>query len=118
MAHYILNSVREEATSMLREGRWRVGAGERHRGSLAAGDLVLVYVDRVFVARARLASAAGSSGVALEQIEERDPPVPMDAVLARLDSATAKGDFDAGVVLISEREYETVLAVAEEANGA
>lgn len=93
---------------------------------------MLIYVGaprREFVARAELASAvhawtpsearayAGDSptGVALARVREWDPPVPMDAVLPRLDAtAKAKADFDAGVVRIIEHEYETVLAVAAE----
>ncbi len=55
------------------------------------------------------------SGVLLSEVEEWDRPVLMDAVLSRLDaSAKAKADFDAGVVRITEHEYETVLTVAAE----
>jgi hypothetical protein len=38
----------------------------------------------------------------------------MSAVLSRIDSAEAKADFEAGVVLITANEYETALAVAAE----
>jgi hypothetical protein len=39
----------------------------------------------------------------------------MNLVLSRLDpAAKARADFDAGVVLITAHEYETVLAVAAE----
>jgi hypothetical protein len=52
-------------------------------------------------------------GVLLAQVEEWDPPVPMDADLAHIDPAeNAKADFEAGVVRITASEYETALAVA------
>jgi hypothetical protein len=133
--YYILNCVpgdaaqRERVAELLRAGLWGVEAGERHRDALAAGDRVLVYLgapDREFVARAELASAVrawtpsearaypgeGSSGLVLAAVEEWDPPIPMSLVLSRLDSPSARADFEAGVVEISAHEYETVLAVA------
>jgi hypothetical protein len=108
---------------------WGVDANEPHRNALAAGDLALVYVgapERVFIGRAELASTAhdwtpaeartypGDSpgGVVLARVEEWDPPVPMSAVLAEIDSEYAKADFEAGVVRIAATEYETALAVA------
>jgi hypothetical protein len=49
----------------------------------------------------------------LAQVEEWDPPVPMNTVLSELDPAeNAKADFQAGVVRITANEYETILAVA------
>lgn len=142
MAHYILNSVagdaaertvlHEQATGFLRAGLWGVDADEPHRDALAAGDLVLVYLGapaREFIGRAELASAVhawtpseaqvypgdSSSGVLLAQVEEWEPPVPMNVVLSRLDpTAKARADFEMGVVRIIAHEYETVLAVAAE----
>jgi len=53
------------------------------------------------------------SGVLLAQVEEWDPPVPMNAVLSHIDPAgDAKADFQAGVVRITANEYEAALAVA------
>lgn len=116
----------------MRLGMWGVDAHERHRNALAAGDRVLIYLgapDRQLVGRAELASAAhdwtpseaetyagrAPGGVLLAQIEEWDPPVPMSAVLARLDpSETAKADFEARVVRITANEYATAVAVAAE----
>jgi hypothetical protein len=97
---------------------WDVAADEPHRGALAAGDLVLIYLgapEREFIGRAELEHPDGSaSGVVLAHVEEWDRPVPMNVVLSRLDpSAKAKADFDTGVVRITEHEYETVLAVAD-----
>ena len=134
VAHYIFNLVnegaRERAAGRLRVGMWGVDAGEPHRDALAAGDLVLVYLgapERMFLGRAELASAArdwtpseaqvypgGSpAGVLLAQVEEWDPPVPIQIVLSNLDpGAKARADFDAGVVRITAHEYETVLAAA------
>ena len=133
MAHYIFNVVNGDAASaraLLRTGMWGVPAEESHGGSLAAGDLVLIYLaapERVFIGRADLASPVhdwtpaeaqaypgnSSSGVVLAQFEEWDPPVPMSAVLAQIDpSEKARADFDSGVVRITAGEYETALAVA------
>ena len=54
-----------------------------------------------------------AGGVLLAQVEEWDPPVPMSAVLSKLDPAgNARSDFEAGVVRITAHEYETALAVA------
>ena len=141
MAHYLFNFVnveaaqppalREHATAFLRVRMWAVHADEPHRDALAAGDLVLVYLgapDREFIGRAELASAVhdwtpseaqvypgGSpSGVSLAEVEEWDPPVPMNAVLSQIDPAeNARADFGrTGVVRITPGEFETAVAVA------
>ena len=111
---------------------WGVDADEPHRDALAPGDLILIYLgapERVFIGRAELASAVhgwtpseaqvcpgdSPSGVLLAQVEDWDPPVPMETVLSQIDpSENAKADFQAGVVRITAREYETALAVAAE----
>ena len=52
-------------------------------------------------------------GVMLAQVEEWDPPVPMNAVLSQIDAAeNARADFERGVVRITAGEFETALAVA------
>ena len=138
LAHYIFNSVaggagpapREQVAGFLRVRMWGVDTDEPHRNALAAGDLILIYLgapERELIGRAELASAAhdwtpseaqvyqGDSpgGVLLAQVEEWDPPVPMDTVLSQIDPAeNAKADFQAGVVRITATEYETALAVA------
>lgn len=141
MAHYIFNVVqpesaegpspRERAAEFMRVKMWGVHADEPHCDALASGDLILIYLgapEREFIGRAELASAVhewtpseggaypgdSAGGVLLAQVEEWDPPVPMSAVLSRIDSAEAKADFEAGVVLITANEYETALAVAAE----
>lgn len=142
MAHYIFNVVkrdsaeglspRAQAAELMRVRMWGVHADERHCKALASGDLVLIYLgapEREFIGRAVLASAVrewapseshvgprdSASGVLLAQIEEWDPPVPMSTVLARIDPVeNARADFEAGVVRITAREYETALAVAAE----
>lgn len=134
MAHYLFNEVGVDAATgagFLRAGMWGVGDGEPHRDALAAGDLVLLYLGAPahgFIGRAELASAVhdwtpsesqayrGDSpgGVLLARVEEWDPPVPMDTVLAQIDSPIARGDFDVGVVLVTAGEYETALRVAAE----
>ncbi len=140
MAHYLFNFVkgdaakglalRDQAARFLRLRMWGIGADERHGKALAPGDLVLIYLgapEREFIGRAELASAThdwtpseaqvypgdSPTGVLLAQVEEWDPPVPMDTVLSQIDPAeNAKADFQAGVVRITAGEYETVLAVA------
>ena len=140
MAHYIFNVVRPDAATgtalreqiarSLRARMWGIDVDEPHRDALAAGDLVLVYLgapDREFIGRAELASAVhdwtpseaqvfpgdSPSGVSLAQVEEWDPPVPMNAVLSQIDTAeNARADFETGVVRITANEFETALAVA------
>jgi hypothetical protein len=134
VAHYLFNLVkpdsvpgpepREQAAGFLRAGMWGVDADEPHRGALAAGDLVLLYLgapEREFVGHAELASGVQDwtpsesypSGVLLARIEEWDPPVPMGAVLSQIDqSMNARADFEEGVVRITANEYETALTVA------
>ena len=140
MAHYIFNLVggdqgsgpvlREQAAGFLQVRMWGVAADEPHRDALAIGDPVLVYLgapEREFIGRAELASAVhdwspseaqvypgdSPSGVLLAQVEEWDPPVPMNTVLSQIDPpGNAKADFQAGVVRITANEYETARAVA------
>ncbi len=142
MAHYLFNFVkgdaakglalRDQAARFLRLRMWGIGADERHGKALAPGDLVLIYLgapEREFIGRAELASAThdwtpseaqvypgdSPTGVLLAQVEEWDPPVPMDTVLSQIDPAeNAKADFAVGVVRITTSEYETALAVAAE----
>ncbi len=140
MAHYLFNFVngeaaqrpalREQAAGFLRVRMWGIDADEPHRDALAVGDRVLVYLgapDREFIGRAELASAVhdwtpseaqvypgdSSSGVSLVQVEEWDPPVPINAVLSQIDPAeNARSDFETGVVRITVNEFEAALAVA------
>jgi hypothetical protein len=120
VAHYIFNAAPgEQAADLMQLGTWPVPADERHRDALAPGDHVLIYLGapaREFIGRAELASAAESGEVRLTHVENWKPPVPMSAVLARIESPIARADFDAGVVLISAGEYETALAVAAESD--
>jgi hypothetical protein len=135
MAHYILNfsGDRETAAAFLRAKLWGVGNDERHRDELAPEDLVLIYlaVPREFVGRAELATAVRiwtaaevevspgdpPSGVSLSHVEEWNPPVPMDAVLSRIDptgsnpyvQANATAGFQMDVVRVTEHEYDAVL---------
>lgn len=129
MAHYIFNFMGDAAERM-RLKMWGIDADERHRGALAVGDLVLIYLgapDLEFIGRAELASAVhdwtpseaeaypgdAPGGVLLSQVEEWAPPVPMSAVLAQIGpSDKAKAEFEAGVVRITAEEYEAALAVA------
>ena len=142
VAHYLFNFVkedppkwpalREQAARFLRVRMWGIDADEPHRNALASGDLILIYLgapEREFIGRAELASAVhdwtpseaqvypgdSPSGVLLAQVEEWDPPVPMNAVLSQIDPAeNARADFEAGVVRITAHEYQTVLAVSPE----
>jgi hypothetical protein len=140
VAYYIFNFVeqgaestpgtRDRAARLLRARMWGVDAGEPHGAALRPGDFALVYLgapEREFIGRVELASAPhewtssearaypgdSSAGVTLGEVEEWDPRVPMSAVLSQMDpTEKAKADFDAGVVRITENEYETALAVA------
>ena len=140
VAHYVFNFVRgdaakgsalrEQAAGFLRLRMWGIDADERHGSALAPGDRILIYLgapEREFIGRAELASAAhdwtqseaqvypgdSPSGVLLTQVEQWNPPVPMDIVLSQIDPAeNAKADFAARVVRITAGEYETALAVA------
>jgi hypothetical protein len=139
VAYYLFNLVssdtappvlRARGAGLLRVRMWGVDADERHGDALAAGDLVLLYLgapERKLIGRAELASAVeewtpseaqmypGDSprGVLLGELEEWDPPVPMDDVLSQIDrSQNARADFDTGVVRITANEYETAVAVA------
>jgi hypothetical protein len=151
VGHYLFNlskthaakagSLREQAAASLRVKLWGVDADEPHRDALVPGDLILIYVaepERAFIGRSELGSAVhewtppeaqmypgnSPSGVILARVEEWDTPVPMNAVLPRLDptesnprvQANAKAGFAAGVVRITAHEYETVLAVRAERN--
>src|SRR6476659_10019510 len=133
MAHYLFNlsdGDRQRASDLLRAKMWGVGRDERNGEALAPGDLALIYLaapEAEFIGRAELASAVhdwtpseaeaypgdSPSGVSLAQVEEWDPPVPMDAVLSQIDrSKNARADFETGVVRITATEFETALAVA------
>lgn len=139
VAHYLFNLVkgdgakgpapRQQAAEFLRVRLWGVDADEPHSDALAAGDLALIYLgapEREFIGRAELGSAVRDwtqseaqmypdfpGGVLLAQVEEWDPPVPMETVLSQIDPAeNAKADFDVGVVRITAGEYATALAVA------
>lgn len=148
MAHFLFNfsepdepdisALREQVTARLRLNMWGVDANEPERDHLAPGDRILLYVaepERAFVGKAELVSGVrewttsearayrGESrwGVLLSVIEEWDP-LPMDAVLPRIDpdgsnpyvQANARDGFRKGFVRISAAEYETVLAVRAE----
>ena len=124
-------AARERALALLEAAIWEVGDDEPHRAALSAGDHALVYLAapaRVFIGRAELASpvqplasgglrpaspGVGRTGVRLAGVELWEPPVPMEAVLSRIDPASrAKADFDKGVVGITAHEFEAALAAA------
>ena len=141
VAHYLFNvshhgpargSAREQAEALLGVRMWGVDADEQHRDELSAGDLALIYLpapERTFTGHVELATSAhvwtsseaetypgeSTSGVQLSTVEHWAPPVPMDAVLERIDrSENARGDFEMAVVRITQHEYETALAVHAE----
>jgi hypothetical protein len=131
--------LREQVAALLRVGMWGVDAGEPHGVALVPGDVALIHVgppQRAFVGRAEVASAVRAwtpaearvypgdpqGGVLLADVEEWDPPVPMQTVVPRIDAtgsnpyvqANAKNGFRNGVVQITEVEYEAVVAVRAE----
>ena len=103
MQHFIFTLAdgnRERAASFLRAKKWVVGRDERHRGDLAPGDLVLVFVGltREFVGRAELestfldpmpsdlvTSGQAVSGVLLGDVEQWTSGVPLDVAVKRID---------------------------------
>jgi hypothetical protein len=142
MARYLFNfsdGDRGQAVALLRAKMWGVSRHERHRGALAAGDLVLIYLpapEAEFIGRAELATAVhdwtrseaeaypgdSPSGVLLSQVEEWDYTVPMDAVVQRIDPTgsnpyvqeNAAAGFRTDVVRITDDEYEAALALSRE----
>ncbi|MDP9269363.1 MAG: hypothetical protein M3P14_00020 [Chloroflexota bacterium] len=132
-------TLREQVAALLRAKMWGVNVGEPHRAALATGDRVLIYIgppEGEFVGRGVLASAVRDwtpaeaqgypgdtqGGVLLADVEEWDPPVLMQTVVLRIDptgsnpyvQANARNGFQHGVVLITDQEYEAVLAVRAE----
>ena len=67
---------------------------------------------RELIGRGELASAVQDGEVLFVQVEESDPPVPLDSVLAHIASPIARTDFEAGLVEITADEYETAVAAA------
>jgi hypothetical protein len=142
MAHFLFNFAegdQEQAAAFLRAEMWGIGGDEKHRGALAPADLVLIYLaapKREFIGQAELASAVHDwtsaeaeaypgdwpCGVLLSHVKEWDPPVAMNAVVPRIDpdgsnpyvQQNARAGFQRGVVRITAREYEIVLAVRAE----
>jgi hypothetical protein len=139
MGHYLFNfskkgatkgrTLREQAAELLQVRLWGIGAKTPNRGSLAAGDHVLIYTgapEYTFIGHAELASAThewspdeagrypGSfeGGVAFLTAEAWQHPVPMKTVLPQLElSATnPSAHFFSGVVRITLHDYETVVA--------
>src|SRR5262245_16646386 len=136
MKHFIFNLVdgdRERAASFLHAKRWLVGREERHRDALAPGDLVLVFVALTseFVGRAKLETAfldpmpanpaargPAMSGVLLGDVEEWRSGVPLDVAGQRIDPTSSNpyvqantAGFRAGVVQITAKEYDIVMAL-------
>jgi hypothetical protein len=140
MKHFLFNLAdgdRKRAKSFLYAKRWVVSRDERHRDALAPGDLALIFVALTyeFVGRAELkttfldpmpsdpaASGPAVSGVLLGDVEDWTSGVPLDVAVQRIDptasnpyvQANAAG-FRAGVVQITVKEYDTVLALHDEA---
>lgn len=140
MAHFVLNVAdgdRHRAAERLRAKMWGIDRNEAHRDALAPGDLALIYVsapEAVFIGRAVLATAVHDwtpteaaaypgdsvSGVLLAEVEEWERPVPMDAVVRKIDPAGANPlvqtnaavGFRGGVVLITADEYASALALS------
>ena len=140
MGHYLFNfskkgaakgrSLREQAAELLRVRLWGIGAKTPNRGSLGAGDRVLIYTgapEYAFIGHAELASdthewlpheasrypGTFEGGVAFLTVEVWRHPVPMRTVLSTLElrETNPSAHFFSGVVRITQRDYETVVAV-------
>jgi hypothetical protein len=142
MQHFIFNLAegdRERAKSCLRAKRWVVSREERHRDALAPADLALVFValTREFVGHAELkttfldpmpldpaTSGSAVSGVLLGNVEEWASEVPLDVAVKTIDpnasnpyvQANAAG-FRAGVVQITQDEYDIVMSLRDRPRG-
>jgi hypothetical protein len=142
IAHFLFNlstGGRERARVLLRAKMWGVDGQERGRRALAPRDQVLIYLaapDAEFIGCAELATAVhrwthaegqafpGDSpcGVVLASVEEWDPPVPMAAVVRRIDPTgsnpvvqeNAAAGFRTAVVEITGDEYEAAVAVGRD----
>jgi hypothetical protein len=141
VAHHLFNfsGDQAEAVACLRARMWGIGADERYRDALAAGDLALIYVPAScggFIGRAGLATSVhewtsseaeafpGDSpgGVLLSDVERWERAVPMAIVVARVDptgsnpvvQANARAGFGTGVVRITAGEYEAAVAASRE----
>src|SRR5215218_5327279 len=130
VAYYLFNFVKTDAAKGPAQREHAAGFLRVRMWGIDAGDLVLIYLGaprREFIGRAELGSAVhdwtppeaqvypgdSPSGVVLADVEEWDPPVPIDAVLSQIDPAEgARADFEARVLRITPNEYETTLAVA------
>ena len=139
MGHYLFNfskkgaakgrTLREQAAELLQVKLWGIGAKTPNRGSLAAGDQVLIYTgapEYAFIGHAELASAThewspeeasrypGSfeGGVAFLTAEAWQHPVPMKTVLPQLElkESNPSAHFFSGVIRITQRDYESVVA--------
>jgi hypothetical protein len=139
IGHYLFNfskkgaakgrTLREQAAELLQVKLWGIGGKTPNRGSLAAGDRVLIYTgapEYAFIGHAELASAThewsleeaarypGSfeGGVAFLTAEAWQHPVPMKTVLPQLElkESNPSAHFFSGVVRITQRDYETVVA--------
>lgn len=138
MAHFLFNfskkgaakgkTLREQAAELLRVKMWGIGAKTPNRLSLAAGDHVLIYVgapEYEFIGHAQLGSSThewtpteaaqypGSfdGGVVFAETEVWSHPVAMKSVLSQLvlKQSNPNAQFFAGVVRITEDDYQTVV---------
>jgi hypothetical protein len=140
MAHYVLSlppGRPEQREAVFRAGMWSAGAGERHAGQVAPGDLALLYSpapEESFIGQATIAtplrewsaseaSAAhpggSSTGVLLSHVQQWRQPVAMAAAVQRIDptgsnplvQANAAGFPSPGLVRITRQEYDAVLSL-------
>jgi hypothetical protein len=143
MAHFVFNASdgdRQQATVLLRAKMWGVAHDERHRDVLAPGDLAVIFLAAPaaeFVGRCAIATPVhdwtpsetdaypgdSPSGALLSEVEEWEPAVPMGVAVERIDptasnplvQANAASGFRAGVIRITQFEYEAVVALSREA---
>ena len=142
MGHYLLNCskkgaakgevLREQAAELLEVKLWGIGAKTPNRLSLAPGrprtQSTLELPSTEFIGHAELATGThewqsdeamrypGSfeGGIALREAATWAHPVSMKTVLTSLELAGTKpgAHFFSGVIRITERDYETVVAAA------
>lgn len=136
MRYFIFNLAdgdRDQAVALLQRKRWVVGRDDRHRNALAPGDPAFIFAGRTleFVGHAKVATAfldpvpsdstasgPAQSGVLLDDVQAWTSTVPLAVAVQRIDpdasnpyvQANAAG-FRAGVVQITVREYDIVVAL-------
>jgi hypothetical protein len=139
MGHYLFNftrrnaekgrPLRNQAAELAALKLWGIGEDAPNRGSLLAGDRVLLYVgapEKEFIGQAVLASGAhpwtsdeGScypggmtSGVAFSEVDLWEHPLSLQAAMPGLDleKTNPKALFFSGVTKVTQHDFQAIVA--------